>query len=161
MVPCGPDDVCQFVAVPFFGRIRNGRFKFERMRIALPVNAEEGQHPMHGHGRSRPWRLVRQSAAACSLSYEHQPDAWPWRYRATQTFTLDGRALSVEVTLQNQSEQVMPFGLGLHPYFPVERSTTVRASAAGMCELDQDGLTVGKHRLETRGPGGRSGGGGQ
>ena len=86
---------------------------------------------------------MRQSAAACALSYEHQPDSWPWRYRATQTFTLDGRALSVAVTLENQSDQAMPFGLGLHPYFPVESATTVQASAAGTCQLDEDGLTVG------------------
>jgi len=43
-------------------------------------------HAIHGHGRGRSWQVVTARDDALTIAYEHAADAWPWRYRAEQSF---------------------------------------------------------------------------
>jgi aldose 1-epimerase len=62
--------------------------------------------------------VVSATAARATLRFEGGGDEWPWRYRSEQDFQLQPEGLSIELSLQNLSDQVMPAMLGLHPYFP-------------------------------------------
>ena len=81
--------------VPFSGRIANGRFVFDGSEIVLKPNWPGVRHPMHGDGWARPWSVARSDGHSADIVYEHDPrEGWPFRYRARQTYRLDGDTLT-------------------------------------------------------------------
>jgi aldose 1-epimerase len=116
-----------FPLVPFSNRIRDGRFDFAGRRHQLPRSFAAVAHPLHGHGWQSAWTLTEHSAACAELLLRHPADDWPWRYWARQRFTLDDSGLHHELDLHNDSDEPMPAGVGLHPYFV--RSADVRLFA--------------------------------
>ena len=55
-----------FPMVPWAGRIRRGRFRFEGVDHQLPINFE--QHAIHGTGFEQSWRIDDHDGTRCSLS---------------------------------------------------------------------------------------------
>ncbi len=106
-----------FAMVPFVGRIHHGRFEFAGQVFDLPENLPPEPHAIHGHGWRVPWKVETSDASSVSLVYRHSADAWPWNYKACQTFELSSNSLSVNLSLTNLSDSEMPAGLGWHPYF--------------------------------------------
>ena len=127
-----------FPLVPFSNRIRHGRFQFEGVEVALPPNFGDHPHAIHGHGWQAPWTVANTDQQSATLTYRHEPDAWPWAYEAAQQFRLEASALEVELTITNLSDDWMPAGLGLHPYFPRTPEATVSAEIKGMWETDAE-----------------------
>lgn len=113
-----PLDTACFAMVPYVNRVAQGRFEFGGHRIQLERNWSEDPHPLHGQGWRRPWSVVSVSATSAALRFEGGGDEWPWRYRGEQHFHLQPAGLSIELSLENLSDHVMPAMLGLHPYFP-------------------------------------------
>lgn len=109
-----------FPLVPFSNRIENGEFEFRGKQIKLKLNAAPHPHAMHGQGFLHPWQLIDHGLSWAAIVYEHagDDDGWPWIYRTEQHFKLDENKLTVNISLQNNSPETMPAGLGLHPYFP-------------------------------------------
>ena len=88
--------------VPFSGRIANGRFVFDGSEIVLKPNWPGVRHPMHGDGWARPWSVARSDGHSADIVYEHDPrEGWPFRYRARQTYRLDGDTLSIGISIEN------------------------------------------------------------
>ena len=76
------------------------------------------------------------------LAFDHEPGEWPWRYRAELRFTLDEAGLDVVLSCRNLSDQTMPCGLGLHPYFHCQSDTELDAQVTQAWTVDQDILPV-------------------
>lgn len=114
-----PNQLSCFPMLPFFGRIRDGMFLWRGQEIRLPHNLAGVPHAVHGHGWQRAWRLDDTDGCSATISYDHEPDSWPWRYRAVQHVALheDG-SLRIDLSVENRAGTDMPAGLGLHPYFP-------------------------------------------
>ncbi|MEL6827881.1 MAG: aldose 1-epimerase [Pseudomonadota bacterium] len=112
-----PLQYASFAMVPFVGRIHHGRFAFAGRVCALPENLPPEPHAIHGHGWRVPWKVEASDESSVSLIYHHAPDAWPWTYSTRQVFSLTPDALSVTLSLTNDSDDEMPAGLGWHPYF--------------------------------------------
>ena len=113
----GNDSSC-YPLVPFSGRIANGRFVFDGSEIVLKPNWPGVRHPMHGDGWARPWSVARSDGHSADIVYEHDPrEGWPFRYRARQTYRLDGDTLSIGISIENLEDRPVPAGLGLHPFF--------------------------------------------
>ena len=74
------------------------------------------------------------------LSYCHAPDAWPWRYEAVEEIGLADGALCIRLILRNLSDEPMPAGGGLHPYFPAPPATKFTTDVAAMWETDSEVL---------------------
>ena len=111
ILPCYP-------LVPFSGRIANGRFVFDGAEIVLKPNWPGVRHPMHGDGWARPWAVTRSDGHSADIVYEHDGrEGWPFRYRARQTYRLDGDTLVVGMSIENLESRPVPAGLGLHPFF--------------------------------------------
>ncbi len=106
-----------FPLVPYSGRIRDGRFAFGRRRVTLPLNFLPEKHSIHGQSWQMPWKVLREDPTHAELEYEYAAGAWPWTYRARQSFTLEGDNLLLGMTLTNESKSPMPAGFGPHPYF--------------------------------------------
>jgi aldose 1-epimerase len=126
-----------FPMVPYSSRIRDGRFTFCGHDV-VETPAKAMRHAMHGHGWRRDWSVVSKREHELVLEYTHHPDAWPWQYRARQTFVLAGQALSITLEIENQSEALMPAGLGFHPFFPAAGEATITAHTAGVWLTDAE-----------------------
>lgn len=139
--------------VPYSNRIREARLRFRGTDYTLARNF--GAHPnsIHGVGWQRAWSIAARQRDRLQLTLEHVADAaggpaWPWPFRATQTFELvhgtngDGAVLVVTLTLANSGASAFPFGLGWHPFFTADAATTVAFSASSMWENDATQLPL-------------------
>jgi aldose 1-epimerase len=142
-----PQDVLHtacFPLVPFANRIADGRMTFHGRQIVLPPDPAAPPHAHHGHGWRRPWRLVEKSGAHAELEYRHAPDAWPWAYVAIQRIALIERGAEIDVSVTNGSDEDMPAGLGLHPYFVRGEADTILVGATRMIMSGRDGIPSGE-----------------
>ncbi len=126
-----------FPLTPFSNRLRAGRCLFRGRDIILPLNSD-GPHVEHGHGWQRPWTIADRQDDAVTLVYRHQPDAWFFAYEMRQRFSLTPERLSVTIETVNLDREPMPYGFGLHPYFPRTPTCTLQAGVEGFWEVDQE-----------------------
>jgi len=135
-------DASSFPLVPFVNRVRDGRFSFRGREVRLSPNLPPQKHPLHGQGWRSPWRVVRAAETGAELAFRHEPGEWPWAYEARQVFTLDPGALAIDLTVVNASGEIMPAGLGQHPYFPANAETVLSTEVTEVLTVDQEVMPV-------------------
>jgi aldose 1-epimerase len=143
-LPASVLDAGSFPLVPYSNRIRGGRFTFRGREVVLTPNMPPDASPLHGQGWLSAWSVLHVSEREAELLYEHQPDEWPWRYEARQSFVLDSEGLSLRLSCMNLSDEPMPCGLGQHPYFMCSDDTRLDTAVAGAWEIDDKVLPVGR-----------------
>ena len=124
--------------VPWSNRIGGGRFTFEGHALDVPLTREGEAYPLHGHGWLMPWRVVSQTEASVELAAVVD-SGQPFRYSARLRYTLSGNALHVALSVRNEGAP-LPFGLGLHPFFPRTPDVRLQAGAIGMWQAAPDHL---------------------
>jgi aldose 1-epimerase len=123
--------MASFPMVPFCNRIEDGQFTWNGRLADLGTAPEVGEpHAIHGQGWRWRWDVLDSDDSKVTLSYLHPAGRWPWRYRATQTLTLEPGRLDQTITLENLSDEPMPYSLGFHPWF--ERPARITANVDGM-----------------------------
>jgi len=127
-----------FPLVPFSNRVRNGQFKWQEQNICLKLNHLPEKHAIHGHGWQNIWQVINKSSNSVELQFHYLPDDWPFEYLATQKIMLDGNKLTVSLEVTNLSTQVMPIGLGLHPYFNRTDECFLQANVNKMWATDDE-----------------------
>ena len=81
--------------------------------------------PQHGFARDLPWQLEELSdGTGLRLVLESNPQTlatFPFSFRLSLDYRLEPSALEILATVEHgpESSGVMPFSLGLHPYFAV------------------------------------------
>lgn len=78
------------------------------------------QMPRHGIVRKRDFRLVQNTedrAVFCIESNEEMKAQFPYDFCLETAYRLDGRSVTATYTVENRSDQVMPFQIGGHPGF--------------------------------------------
>lgn len=140
------NDGALYPLVPFSNRIANGCLVFEGEVFQLACNWPGVGHPMHGDGWAHPWRVARSDAVSAEIVYEHEraggQGGWPFRYRARQSYRLDGGRLTVGIALENLEDRVVPAGIGLHPFFVRDPDTTLSLRAQAAWTADAEVLPV-------------------
>ena len=126
-----------FPLTPFSNRLRDGRCLFRGREIRLPRNTS-GPHVEHGHGWQRPWQVSEAGRNHATLRLDHQADAWPFPYEMVQRFRLEPDGLRIELRTRNTGKTAMPYGFGLHPYFPRTPGCRLEAAATGFWETDAE-----------------------
>jgi aldose 1-epimerase len=126
-----------FPLTPFSNRLRKGRFEFDGRQIVLPLNTG-GPHVEHGHGWQKTWQTVAATQDRAVLRLTHAADAWPFDYAIEQRFQLGAGGLDVELMARNDGDRAMPFGFGLHPYFPRTSESRLTATVSGFWETDEE-----------------------
>ena len=129
-----------FPMVPFSNRIQNGTFAFNGRTIQLPQDFRPEPHAIHGHAWRASWNVVGRSDNTLTIDYRHSVGAWPWPYRAQQSFTLTATHLRVRFAVTNESSRPMPLGFGLHPYFIRTPQVRLRASVDRMWRVDKTAI---------------------
>lgn len=117
-VPMNLLDTAAFPLFPFSGRIDHGKFCWNGREVQLRANFPPEPHAIHGQAWLAPWHVEEILPAAVSLTYHHARGHWPWEYRSVQRFELFDHGLKLGMELTNLSDEIMPAGLGWHPYFP-------------------------------------------
>ena len=126
-----------FPLTPFSNRLRQGRFMFEGREIVLPLNTS-GPHAEHGHGWQRPWQAVDATPEGAVLRLAHNAGAWPFDYVMEQRFRLGPDGLDIQLVTRNESDRPMPYGFGLHPYFPRTPKCRLTAAVSGFWQTDDE-----------------------
>ncbi|MBI5719307.1 MAG: aldose 1-epimerase [Burkholderiales bacterium] len=125
--------LASFAMLPWSNRISGGGFehrgRFEPMR---PNRAGE-PYPIHGDGWLQPWQVARQEARAIEIALASRGHGGnPYHYEARQRFELHDDGLEQSVSVVHLGERPLPYGLGLHPWFPRSPGTTVQARVSGV-----------------------------
>ena len=133
---------------PWAGRVRNGRFQFERRTHALPLRMPP--HAIHGTVLDRAWSRDSDNALRIDLG----PD-WPWRGHVRQEFELSASSLLLRLELHSEKE-CFPASIGWHPWFQrqLNRGGPLRFEfdAASIYVRDRDGIPSGVKTAPGSGP---------
>ena len=143
-------DASCFPLVPYVNRIRGGCFTFRDRVVRLKPNMAGDPSPLHGQGWLNPWQVEHSDERSALLRYRHEAAEWPWTYDASEHFSLDGRGLSIRLECRNASDEPMPCGLGVHPYFPCGPETRIDTDVDCAWTVDKDVLPVAKVPAEGR-----------
>lgn len=135
-------DSAGFALVPYCNRIRDGRFSCGGHDVRLSPNLPGQKHPLHGQGWRGVWSVAEAGADFAELLFRHPPGEWPWAYEARLKASLAGRGLTATVEVTNHSDDVMPCGLGLHPYYPCGGGTVLDTQAAAVWTIDDEIMPV-------------------
>jgi aldose 1-epimerase len=102
-----------YVMAPWCNRVEAGAAVAVGSRIVeLPANFPDGT-AIHGQVYTRPWRVDAPGV----FSIRAGGDGWPWDYEVRQRVVTSGATLRLEYTLTNVSQEPMPAGIGIHPWF--------------------------------------------
>ena len=164
-----PDDVLasanvrltsSYPLVPYSNRIRNASLTFRDRSHALTRNFGASPHAIHGVGWQRGWTVQAATSTSATLTLDHDAQgnnasSWPWPFRAVQAFDLASSdphhaVLTATLTIENSGGTAFPFGLGWHPFFPRDPTTTLQFDAAGVWVNDATELPV--ERANVTGP---------
>ena len=133
-----PNRLACYPLLPWSNRIAHGGFFMGERRIALPLNRDDDAYPIHGSGWQRRWTVREHEADAAHLELvETAADAYA--YRASLHYRLHGDALEVSLGVTNTGDAPLPFGLGLHPFFPLHGGARLLAPATGVWLNDGHG----------------------
>lgn len=133
-----PRTLACYSLVPWSNRIGGGRFAFQGQTIEVPRTRDDEPYPLHGHGWLMPWHAVSQTDTSVELAAVVEQGR-PFRYQAVQRYTLMGNTLRMVLTVRNEGAP-LPFGLGVHPFFPRTPDVRLRAGATAMWQSAPDYL---------------------
>jgi aldose 1-epimerase len=139
-----PLDSAGFPLVPFCNRVRDGRFRFRGREVCLPRNMPGQKHPLHGQGWRSVWHVLEAGDDFAQIAFEHEAGDWPWTYHSRLTVMLRNRGLEVVLACRNLSDEPMPCGLGLHPYYPCDAETVLDTEATEVWTVDDEIMPVEK-----------------
>jgi aldose 1-epimerase len=105
--------------------------------------------PIHGNGFSSAWTTVEASADSACLALDSDGPG-PFKFIAEVRYALAQGALRVALKVINQGPDTLPFGLGLHPWFPRTPGTTLQARAAVVTLEDLFHLPNGQIAVASR-----------
>lgn len=129
--------------LPWSNRISGGGFRFRGEFHALPPNLAGEPFPIHGNAFQVRWTVRKWEPARVQLSLRSD-GLGPFRYQAIASYALDGGCLSVELSVENAGDRPLPFGAGIHPWFPRTRSILLKAPAETVWLEDDQHLPVGR-----------------
>jgi len=125
--------LASFAMLPWSNRISHGGFEHGGQWHAMAPNRAGEPYPIHGDGWLQAWSLTRPQPNVAELRLEsRQHGGSPYSYDAVQRFELVDGGLVQSVRVTHRGDTPLPYGLGLHPWFPRTPQTTVRARVGGV-----------------------------
>lgn len=112
----------------FPNRIADGKFVFNNKQYTFPVNKEEENNHLHGFLHKRPWTIQSlnssDNTAEAVLEFINTPggdiyNMFPHEFSFRITYRLTEAGLEQNISVDNNGETPMPFGLGFHTAFNV------------------------------------------
>jgi len=125
--------MASFAMLPWSNRISGGGFEHGGRFHPLSPNRAREPYPIHGDGWLQPWALTRSEPDSLVMTLEsHRFDGNPYDYKAMQTFRLLADGMDQSVSVTHLGDSALPYGLGLHPWFPRSKRTRLQAGVQGV-----------------------------
>lgn len=121
--------------VPFCNRAFGARMLDGAERIALPVNDPAMGACIHGFGWQAAWEVEKLADGEAVLVHRRAAGSDPYVYEARLRLRLAPRAARVSLAVTSRAARPLPFGVGLHPWFPAASDTTLTLAALGALAL--------------------------
>ena len=135
--------LASFAMLPWSNRIGGGGFTQDGQFYAVRLNREGEPYPIHGDGWLQPWVLTQPADDTMVMTLRSQGfQGNPYDYEAIQTFRLVDGGLDQRLEVRHLGAQAMPYGLGLHPWFPRTDETRVHAPVQGVWLCGKDPMPV-------------------
>ena len=134
-----PVDLACFLLAPWSGRISAGGFSFAGEFHALSANMAGEPCPIHGDAWQRAWRVDAVEEQAVTLSLIGGGPG-PYQYEGSVRYAIDDDALSIALTVRHRGSTPLPYGVGIHPWFPRSTQTQLRAPATSVWLEDHSHL---------------------
>ncbi len=126
--------------VPWAGRVRRGRFTFDRRPHQLIVNL--GPHAIHGVGFESAWEVAIHDQNAAELTLDlPSNDLWPFGGSGRQRFEVIDHRIRMELSV-TAGDRPMPAMVGWHPWFVKPDALTFEPTR--MYIRDDDGMPTGE-----------------
>ena len=113
-----------FVMAPWCNRIGAGTMVVGGRAINLRPNFPDGS-AIHGQVYARAW----EGDGHGGLRVRAGGDGWPWEYLVGLRVEVSGAEIRIAQTLTNESDEPMPAGLGIHPWFRRPLAVAIHADA--------------------------------
>lgn len=140
-------DSGMFPMVPFANCIRDNTFTIGGRSYRVLPNMTGVRLNFHGSGWLSAWRAEAVTGTHASLRLDDGRVDDVYRYAATQTFALDPHGLTVSLGVTNRGTTALPFGFGLHPWFPTHDDVRVSFPATAVLRGDADGQFVAREPI--------------
>ena len=104
---------------PYSNRIENARLKFKGKVYQLEVNFDDG-HAIHGEAWLKPWKVVEAEEDRLLLEFNSKDFdniSWPFPFQARIEYRIEDKDFIVKTFIRNTGNELMPVGMGIHPYF--------------------------------------------
>lgn len=105
------------VLAPWPNRVRDGRYRWSGQDQQLALSEAASRNAIHGLVRWAQWSVVERSASSVTVTTRVWPQpGYPFLLDVTAAYALDDAGLSVVLTGRNAGDDVLPYGVGQHPY---------------------------------------------
>jgi len=94
---------------PYVARLTNGCYTYQGSTYRLPI---------HGFAPTAPFTVTEHRSDSITFTLESCPEyyeMYPFRFRFSIRYCLDGATLHAEMKVENLDDKTMYFGLGGHP----------------------------------------------
>lgn len=136
--------LASFAMLPWSNRIGAGGFEQDGRFHPMRPNRAGEPYPIHGDGWLQAWDWTRPAPGTVELQLlSHRHGGNPYRYAAWQRFTLLPGGLDQQVEVQHLGDEPLPYGLGLHPWFPRPPGTRLQAGVDGVWLAGADPMPTG------------------
>ncbi|SCX03984.1 hypothetical protein [Candidatus Aquiluna sp. UB-MaderosW2red] len=119
---------------PWPNRIAGGAYTFEGVEYQAKINEPLG-NALHGLLFDLPANVLSQETDRLTLVSAVEPrPSFPWNLEVQITFSISEAGLEVETVATNTGQGSAPIGLGTHPFFVFDSTSTleVRAKAGAI-----------------------------
>ena len=133
--------LASFAMVPWSNRISGGGFEHAGQFHPMRPNRVGEPYPIHGDGWLQPWQITQPAPDTLQMQLRSEHcDGNPYEYECVQTFRLVDGGLDQSVQVRHLGAQPLPYGLGLHPWFPRTPRTRITAPVQGVWLCGDDPL---------------------
>jgi len=142
------------VLYPTPNRVRNGIFRYHGKNFVQ--SKKNVMIYEHGLVHNESWNYQEPVVSSSSVTlktwidfnkFSAAFDAFPFIHRLALEFCLTETGIKIAYTIENQDEQAIPFGFGLHPYFNRlcgDQGTFIELPADSIMDYTSDLLPTGK-----------------
>ncbi|MDX3805909.1 aldose epimerase family protein [Bosea thiooxidans] len=138
--------------LPFANRAFGGVVDDGERRFIVPLNDPGGNGSIHGFGWQSTWEVSRYDRGHTVLEHRRMEGPDPYRYHARQEITLAKDGMTIRLSIVNEADTALPYGIGHHPWFPCAEDTRLVMRADGALVFGEAFRAIGQQAFTDGGP---------
>lgn len=113
------------ILFPWAGRVENKQYYFGGRSYKLADVTDSNSHALHGFAKDQDFTVLKKTQDSATLEFrlrssEFESKGYPFDATITIVYKMIKNGFSANATISNVGKQILPFGLGFHPYFCLE-----------------------------------------